>query len=82
METNFDVTVTVTLSPDDIKKAVVAYVLGELHGKYTGDVDDVGINIQTKTVGFGIGEHDEDYLKNITVIVKPQNANTIDDDRR
>ncbi len=80
MEKNFEV--TVTLTPDDVKRAVVAYILEEMQGGYSASSNDVQINVQSKIEGYGIGEHEVSSLENIMVVLHPQNTINLDDDRR
>ena len=73
-----DMNVTVTLSPEDIKKAIVRYVKDEFAG-FTANTSDVSIRVEKRLTGYGPNEIEEAFLQDATVkVTKTETRRMVD----
>jgi len=72
MNTNFNL--TVTLSPEDIKNAIAAYVRKEFSDGHMVSHTDVTLNVSSVIEGYGLQEHSVCRLTDATVKVNKLGA--------
>jgi len=72
-----DMSLTVTLTPEDIRKAVARYVTEEF-ADFKAKPDDVAIGVGTRLMGYG----QEAYLRDATVKITKTETKQLTDDFR
>lgn len=59
--------ITITLSENDVKEIVAEYLTSN---GYRVDSDDVFLNVERTTKGYGMGEYEVTRFKDCTAVVK------------
>ena len=73
-----DMNVTVTLTPQEVRRAIARYVTEEFVG-FNAKPDDVEIAVGTRLTGYGPNEIEEPYLRDVTVkITKTETKHIVD----